>query len=545
MRAYHPAILKTMADSSTVQLSHFRQRETHRRRLHQAQRRFVLLAAGLVGAAAGVLAVTFQLSVKWAEGIAHRLADFSIPMGIGGWLLLAFVGAVLGAGAGFITEHYCPEAGGSGIPHVKAVLMNMRRLRPLVLIPVKMLGGLLALMSGMSLGREGPTIQIGAAIGQLTARLGKAPRRSYPTLIAAGAGAGLAAAFNAPLAGFIFVMEELKREMSPLTYGAALISSVTAVAVTRIELGQKPSFTLMNPAPVPIHALPVVVLLGLIAGLLGIVFNKFTLASISFREKMRLPRWVAAGCVGLVAALCLRLLPAATGGGHSLAESILSGGMDLKATLGFIAVLLFAKLALTSTSFATGVPGGIFAPLLVMGALTGYLVGSATAAAFPGLGVSPHVFATIGMAAFLSSSVRAPLTGVVLIVEMTQQYSLLYALLLGAFVSYIVADLLRDEPIYEALLERDLHSHGELGKLPEATVPIDIVVEPDSFMDGRAIRDLKLPEGTLVVTIERDGGFIVPNGSTRIRYGDHVTVLLAGEQSEAATLALHDASRAP
>jgi len=423
--------------------------------------------------------------------------------------------------------------------------MNMRQLRPLVLIPVKIGGGLLALMSGMSLGREGPTIQIGAAIGQLVARFGKAPRRSYPILIAAGAGAGLAAAFNAPLAGFIFVMEELKREMSPLTYGAALIASVSAVAVTRIELGQSASFTLMNPAPVPLHALPVVVLLGIAAGLGGVVFNKLTLGAITLRERLRMPRWIAAGVIGLAAALCLRLIPEATGGGHSLAENLLSGAMDLKVTLGFIAILLVVKLALTSFSFATGVPGGIFAPLLVMGALTGYLIGSLMGTAFPDLGISPHVFATIGMAAFLSSSVRAPLTGVVLIVEMTQQYALLYALLLGAFVSYIVADLLRDEPIYEALLERDLHRTGELGKLPEAAVPIDIVVEPDAFMDGRAIRDLKLPPGALIVTIERDGGFIVPNGSTRIRYGDHVTVLLAGEQSEATTLALHDAARAP
>jgi len=515
-----------------------RQSEIHRRRLHHAQRRFVLLAAALIGILAGAVAVGFQWVVKWAESFSQSLAGL-------GWFVLIPAGALLGGLAGWITERFCPESGGSGIPHVKAVLMNLRRLRPFVLIPVKIVGGLLALMSGMSLGREGPTIQIGAAVGQLVARFGKSPRRSYPTLIAAGAGAGLAAAFNAPLAGFLFVMEELKREMSPLTYGAALLASVSAVAVCRIELGQGASFVLMNPTPVALRALPLVILLGVISAFVGIAFNKLTLGLLSLRERFHVSRWIAGAMAGALAALCLRLLPQVTGGGHSLAESILAGAMDVRFSLGFIALLLVGKLLLTSSSFATGVPGGIFAPILVMGALCGYLTGSVFAQLFPGLGISPHVFATIGMASVLSASVRAPLTGVVLIVEMTQQYALLYALLLGAFVSYIVADLLRDEPIYEALLERELHKTGELGQLPEAAVPLDLIVEPDSYMDGRHVKSLRLPPGALIVTIERDGGVIVPHGETKIRYGDHVTVLLAGEQSEAATLALHNAARAP
>ncbi len=533
-----------MVKSSAGQPAHLRATEIHRRRLHHAQRRFVLLAAALVGVLSGGFAVLFQFLLMLAETQSHAFAA-SLNSGVGGWILLVLGGSAFGALAGFITEKYCPEAGGSGIPHVKAVLMNLRSLRPMVLIPVKMVGGLLALSSGMSLGREGPTIQIGAAVGQLVAKLGKAPRRSYPTLIAAGAGAGLAAAFNAPLAGFIFVMEELKREMSPLTYGAALIASVCSVAVARVELGQGASFVLANPAPVPLRALPIVALLGLVTGLLGIVFNRLTLGSIGIRERLKLPRWVAGALIGAVAVLCMRILPEITGPGHSLAESILSGHMDLRLSLGLVAVMLVGKLLLTSTSFATGVPGGIFAPLLVMGALTGYGVGSAMAQAFPGLGISPHVFATIGMASFLASSVRAPLTGVVLIVEMTQQYSILYALLLGSFVSYIVADLMRDTPIYEALLERELHRTGELGVRQDSTVPLDLIVEPDSYMDGRHIRDLRLPPGALIVTIERDGGVIVPHGATKVRFGDHVSVLLAGDDSDAATIALHDAARAP
>lgn len=534
-----------MAIDSTVRFPHLRQSETRRRRLHQAQRRFVLLAACMVGVAAGLVAVLYQIAVNWAGGLGKYVANVFTGIGFGGWLLLALMGALLGATAGWITERFAPEAGGSGIPHVKAVLMNMRRIRAAVLIPVKVIGGLLSLGAGMSLGREGPTIQIGASMGQVVAKLGRAPRRSFPTLIASGAGAGLAAAFNAPLAGFLFVMEELKREMSPMTYGAALIASVSSVFVSRTLMGQTTAFALSNPQPIPLRALPFVMLLGVVCAFVGIGFNKLTLGLIQIREKLKAPRWIAGAIVGAFAAIFLKSMPELTGGGHGIAESILGGEMDYRAGLWLIFAMLVGKLVMTSASFSTGVPGGIFAPILVMGALTGYLLGSIATIWFPSFGISPHVFATIGMAAVLSASVRAPLTGVVLIVEMTQQYSLLYALLLGAFISYILADVLKDEPIYEALLERDLHKTGDANQLPDAATPLDLPVEPDSYMDGRRIRDLKLPPGALVVTIEREGGIIVPNGSTRIRYGDHVTVLLAGDQSEAATLALHDAARAP
>ena len=522
-----------------------RQSELHRRKLHRRQRRIVLLGACAVGLASGGLAVFFQSAVAISEGASLRVALVSDSMGLAGWIWLAVLGAVLGACAGWVTEKFCPEAGGSGIPDVKAVLMNLRQLRPFVLIPTKMVGGILALAAGMSLGREGPTIQIGAAVGKIVAKLGKLPRRSLPILIAAGAGAGLGAAFNAPLAGFLFVMEELKREMSPLTYGAALIASVSAVAVERFALGQASSFALHNPTPVALRALPLVLLLGVTSGFLGVGFNKLTISLIEFRERIKVSRWLAGAVVGVVAAMFLRLLPEVTGGGHSLTHSLLTGSLDLKLSLGFVSLLLVTKLFLTSSSFATGVPGGIFAPILAMGALEGYLFGAIVHVVFPGLEISPHVFATIGMASMLSASVRAPLTGVVLIVEMTQEYSLLYALLLGAFISYVLADLMKDKPIYEALLEHSLHRSGELGTLPEETVPVDLVVEPDSFMDGRFVRHLNLPKGTLIVSIEREGGLIIPHGDTRIRYGDHVEVLVSGEYGEEALLALHDAAKAP
>jgi CIC family chloride channel protein len=511
---------------------------------HRTAERKGLALAAIIGFGVGILAVAFQLGVEAVEHFEHDMARPVARASFGG-LALVIAGAVaLGALAGWVTQRFCPEAGGSGIPYIKAALMNLRPMRPWRAVIVKIGGGLLALGAGMSLGREGPTIQIGGSVGALVAEAAKAPERLRLSLIASGAGAGLASAFNAPLAGFIFVMEELRREMSPLTYGMALLSSVCAVAVTRACLGQKASFVLSDPKPVPLKALGVVILLGLASALVGIAFNRLTLALIRIRTR-RLSRLAAGALIGGVSGLCIVYAYSITGGGHTLAESILRGDFAGRTVVVTMSLLLVGKLVLTSSSFATGVPGGIFAPILAMGAVTGYLIGYGANRLAPGLGIQPDVFATIGMAAVLSGSVRAPLTGVVLIVEMTQQYSLLYALLVGAFVAYLLANFIGDHPIYEALLERELHGEGSAEKMITESTTLELNVEPDSAWDGATIRALKLPTGALIAVIKRNGGFVAPRGDTVLSYGDEVSVFVVGQTKEADLVALHDACRSP
>lgn len=276
---------------------------------HRRTERRGLALAAVVGLTVGLVAVAFQVAVETAERFDRA---FVSPFGHGGILqLLAVIAgaAALGGLAGWITQRFCPEAGGSGIPYIKAALMNLRTMRPIEAVLVKIGGGLLALTSGMSLGREGPTVQIGGSVGSLIATSAKVPERLRLSLIGSGAGAGLAAAFNAPLAGFIFVMEELRREMSPLTYGLALIASVCAVAVSRALLGQAPSFLLFDPKPVPMRALGVVLALGVVAALVGVAFNLLTLRLIRLRGKY-LSRLVAGIAVGAVAGACRAPHPA-------------------------------------------------------------------------------------------------------------------------------------------------------------------------------------------------------------------------------------------
>lgn len=518
-------------------------RDRQRKILYRGLHRTTLFHAGVIGFLAGLIAVVYQIAVRNAEDWSRLVASWSDRMGLAGVVAAILCAGAFGAAIAGLIARYAPDAGGSGIPHIKAALLRLRLIRPLHLIISKFLGGLAALAVGMSMGREGPTIQMGAAVGKLYGDTIRAPQRARSTLIAAGAGAGLAAAFNAPLAGFLFVMEELKREMSSLTYGAALAASVIAVGTTRFLVGERPSFVLPSPGPVPLIALPFTAILGLLAGLAGVLFNQFLMRGLEARRKLRIPAVGVGALAGVMGSSALFFLPEVAGGGHYVAESLLSGGMA-KASVVAILALFFAKLVLTTVSYVTGLPGGIFAPILVMGAFVGYAFGVVAHQVWPGLPFSPEGFATIGMAAMLSASVRAPLTGVVLIVEMTNEYGLLYALLISAFIASLAAQALKDEPIYEALMERDLRLSGAEVHPSEETIQIEFQVEPNSKMDGRRIKHLGLPAGAILITLERGARHIVPGGSTMVVAGDMVTVLIDGSSPELSQV-IHEQAKAP
>lgn len=521
-----------------------KQRLQKRHALHREERRFLLLQAALVGALAGVLGVAFQFCVSLAEAGSLRAAATASHFGVLGMMVLLLCTTATGAGVAYATGCIAPEAGGSGIPHIKAALLHLRIIRPIRILAVKFLGGLAVLSAGFSLGREGPTIQMGAAIGKLFGLASGVSRRGRSSLIASGAGAGLAAAFNAPLAGFLFVMEELRREMSALTYGSALAASVCAVAVTRLAFGSKASFALPTPGTPPLSVLPWVAGVGVVCGCAGVLFNKTILAALEVRTRFALPRWVYGAVVGVLSGLALLFVPGITGGGHKVAEELLAGQFPGANIVAALLVVFLGKLLLTGVSYGTGVPGGIFAPILVLGSVLGYLLGICIHSIAPHTLFSPAGFATIGMAALLAGAVRAPLTGVVLIVEMTAEYGLLYSLLVGAFAASLVAEALRDKPIYDALMERDLHLSGAEIHPDEEPMVLEILIEPHSTMDGVRVKNLRLPVGAILTTVERDSRHLIPGGSTLLKAGDMVTVLVEGDKPEI-SLQVHEASKAP
>lgn len=506
------------------------------RNVLREHRRFQFPRAALVGLGAGLLAVLFQRALDVADGyrflLVHRLAPHPLW-----WPMVPLLCAAAAGMAGWLTKTFAPEAAGSGIPHVKGVLLHVRTLRWQRLLPVKFVGGVLAIGAGMSLGREGPTVQMGAAVGKAVADWMKLPRRSRGQLIAAGAGAGLAAAFNAPLAGFIFTIEELQRELSPLTYGTALIAAVIADIVTRSMLGQQPSFHVTGYPMPSLAALPLFAVVGLVAGLMGVAFNRCLLAASRFAHHLQgLPPWALPALMGAFAGLIVWGLPEATGGGHQAAEVILSGRYAPIGFLSFLALLFVVKFGLTIFSYASGVPGGIFAPLLVLGAVLGLMTGQVGSLGFPVLAQTPAAFAVVGMAAAFAAIVRAPLTGIVLILEMTNNYQQLFPLLVACMIAFLVAERLHNKPIYEALLEYDLQRSGYVHRDAHDPVLMSLAVETNSALDGALVGELDLPPDCVLALLVRNGREHVPNPDTVLQAGDRVDLLVGGDSPQTCAL---------
>ena len=424
--------------------------------MHQedVKRRHILPKALLIGLVAGVISSAFRVSLQWSE--THRIdwlerlpPAVSLPAALG-------LGAVGGGVGLWLVRRFAPEASGSGIPHIKSVVLGEEELRWWRVLPVKFFAGLSSIGGGLALGREGPTIQIGGATGLMVAkwfrvRAGEGERKA---LICAGAGAGLAAAFNAPLAGVIFVLEELHGAFTPVIFVAAFLACVTADVVCRVMTGETPVFGLQS-MPVPsFNALPVALVVGVIAGLGGVIFNRCLLASLdAFDRLKRWPPAVVGGLTGLVVGLAAWIYPQVSGSGSVLAQRALAGEFSIR----LVVVLIAARFALTMISYGSGSAGGIFAPLLVIGALGGLAVGNTAHILAPAWAEHPEVFAVLGMGALLTAIVRAPLTGIVLMIELTGKYDYMLPLLVSCLVAYGVAEGLRDMPIYEALRERVRH----------------------------------------------------------------------------------------
>jgi CIC family chloride channel protein len=414
-----------------------------------------LLPLGLLsllgGAIAGLVGAAFRLTLLAGDRLRNDLLARAHGHPAGLLLVLGACGAAAGTAA-WLVRRFSPQARGSGIPHVESVLEGEQPPAPPILIPVKFLGGALAIGSGLALGREGPTVQMGASIAELLGRKLERPPEDCRALLAAGAGAGLATAFNAPIGGAVFVLEELVREFEPRIAIAALGSSAGAIAVARLLTGDAPDFR-VPPLPYPgFGALAIALVLGTLAGLLGVGYNRAVLGSLNLADRLRrIPvEWRAAAVGAAVGALAW-LAPDLVGGGDPITQRLLDGSGTLLVVLGVLAV----RFALGPVSYAAGTPGGLFAPILVVGAAIGRVFESLCRSAVPAAAFSPPALPIIAMAAFFTAVVRAPLTGIVLVIEMTGSFTQLLPMLGATFAAMAVPTLLGDPPIYASLRLRD------------------------------------------------------------------------------------------
>ena len=333
-----------------------------------------LMALGLlsllVGAAVGLVAAVFRLALDHADNLRAALVAWAQGWQFGGFLFVIAACAVAVSVAAWLVRRYSPHASGSGIPHVEAILRGELQQAPYRLIWVKFFGGLLAIGSGLALGREGPSVQMGASLANL---LGETFRRNgddCKALLAAGAGAGLATAFNSPIGGAVFVLEELTRRFDTRITVATLGASAGAIAVARVLLGDRPDFH-VEPMPYPsFGTLPIYLALGIIAGCLGVAYNRALLGTLALVERLR--GWsveARAALVGVVVGLLAWSVPTLVGGGDAITQRTLSGAE----TVATVSAVFLVRFALGPLSYAAGTPGGLFAPILVLGAQSGFL----------------------------------------------------------------------------------------------------------------------------------------------------------------------------
>jgi chloride channel protein, CIC family len=410
-----------------------------------------LLALALLslvaGAISGLVGAIFRLSLESADRLRNALAAWSDGRGVLGFFAIVLLCAAATALAAWLVRRFSPQASGSGIPHVEAVIRGELPQAPFRLIPVKFFGGLLAIGAGLALGREGPSVQMGASLSNL---VGKIFRRTWPdcrVLVAAGAGAGLATAFNAPIAGAVFVLEELVQRFEHRIAIAALGASATAIGVARLLIGDAADFHVSALGYGDAGTRPLYFIFGAFAGLLAIAYNRALLGTVAAANRLKMPKEIRAGLVGAVVGILAWLDPSLVGGGDPITQNILGGG----AALSIVPIAFLIRFALGSLSYAAGTPGGLFAPMLVLGAQFGFLSGGVCRFVLPNLDVQPEAFAVVGMAAFFTGVVRAPIAGIVLVTEMTASVTMLLPMLCACAVAMLMTTLLNEPPIYETL----------------------------------------------------------------------------------------------
>ena len=390
----------------------------------------IVIASAVAGLAVGALGSRFRAALELAQRWREQLTGQARATPITGFL--ATIAAVAAAAmlARWLVVRFAPIAAGSGVQHVEAVMRGEAEAAGMAVVPVKFFGGLLAIGAGLPLGREGPTVQMGAAIGNLIAAplFGNSAERR--AVVAAGAGAGLAVAFNAPIGGSIFVFEELTRSFLERQMLAALAAAAGAIAIMRVALGNTQLFDAGAPFDQPLSQLPYHFVIGAALGLLVAAYAVLTTAFLNATERFRwAPSLVRAGAIGIVVGACGWFSSSFVGGGETLVQSILSSTPSTSVLL----LILGVRFVLGPLAYAAGAPGGVFAPLLAMGVASGALSASVVGSLWPDIAPSPLVGGVVGMSAMFAAVVRAPLTGIVMAVEMTGRIDCALAMLRHAW----------------------------------------------------------------------------------------------------------------
>ncbi|MFC6314464.1 ClC family H(+)/Cl(-) exchange transporter [Lapidilactobacillus achengensis] len=473
----------------------------------------------LVGLIAGLGVSLFRLLIE--ESLRGWRFLYGRAHGNGWWLVLIVALLVLIGVINVVLIKQQPHIMGSGIPEVEAQLEGSLQLHWWSILWRKFVGGVLAIGAGLFLGREGPSIQLGSSIGEGFAALTKEKGTDARVLIAAGAASGLSAAFNAPMAGTMFVLEEVYHNFSPLVWMTALSGAVGANFVSSNFFGLTPVLHLEYADNFPLALYWHLILLGIFLGVMGIVYQRILLYMPKLYEKIgKLPRYAD----GIVPLLLVTIVgyywPQTLGGGNGL---ILSLAQQQPAAL-VVFGLFSLRFIFSMISYGSGLPGGIFLPILTLGALLGdfYAVIMVNLHLLPKALILNLVI--VAMAGYFAGIGKAPFTAILLITEMVGNLSHLMPLAVVSLTAYLVVDLLGGAPIYESLAAK-MTLDQKLAKLTGRNDRIEIPVFEGTRFVGLQVRDVEWPTNTLLMSIHRGSREVIPKGDTEILAGDTLVIL--------------------
>ena len=429
-------------------------------RTKKYEERFDIILIGeglLIGAVGGLVVLLYRIALQYAGQWLNQVREYvghSLIRAIGWFLLLILMATVVG-----LLVKWEPMISGSGIPQLEGEMTEKLNQRWWRVLPAKFLGGFLSVFAGLSLGREGPSIQLGAMTGKGISKILKREKSEEKFLLTCGASAGLAAAFHAPLAGVMFSLEEVHKNFSVSVLVSVMTASITADYLASSFIGIEPVFQFEIRHALPQNYYGLILILGVILGVGGAAYNRVTLKAQEIYQKIPfLNNEIKKVMVPfLLSGVLLFVMPEILGSGHNLIDMMTTRKLMLGSTI----ILFLCKFLFSSISFGSGAPGGIFFPLLVLGAFIGGIFGMIGVDYF---GLNPEYinnFVLLAMAGYFTAIVRAPLTGIILIFEMTGSLSQMLSLTVVSLVAYVTASLLRSEPIYESLLERLLKKQGK------------------------------------------------------------------------------------
>ncbi|QZO76155.1 ClC family H(+)/Cl(-) exchange transporter [Helcococcus kunzii] len=407
----------------------------------------LVMYGSIIGVLVGILISIYRKLVIFLQSkmiLFYESAKFSIV----NLILVLLVIFIFGLIVGKLTENE-PKIGGSGIPQVSGQMKGIMSINWKKVLPFKFIGGLIGLVSGLTVGREGPSVQMGATVGQSLGEIGNRKEEDKKLFITAGAAAGLSSAFNAPLSGLVFVLEELHQKFDRYIFLIAASAAFLSDYVSSLIFGTKPVIDVGHLKEIPIGNYYLIILLSVIIGLLSQFFIKGIFHLKVLYNQIKLPVYLKIVFPFVFTALVIINFPNLFGSG----EHFIFMPIELNADIQTQIFLLIAKFVLLLLAFCSGMPGGIFLPMLVLGAL----IGNVFASVMVSLGLIGQeyiiVFSLIAMAANFSAIVRSPITAMLLILEMTGAFVYFLPISLGAMISYIVIEMIKIKPVYEMLLD--------------------------------------------------------------------------------------------